>query len=91
VSVAEKPDPDRRAPREKEGDRPDLDRPAPRENERDRRVHHERPHGAFRRTLTLPKSADGENVDASLKDGVLRIRVPKKSPETRRIEVRSHS
>ncbi len=63
------------------------------ENGAPRKAHHaERLHGTFRRAFTLPKTADGERVEASLKDGVLTIRVPKKtSPEKRRIEVKSHS
>ncbi len=58
-----------------------------------RKVQHvERRYGAFRRAFTLPKSADGEQVEASLDAGVLIIRVPKKSsPEKRLIEVKSLS
>lgn len=52
----------------------------------------ERAYGAFRRSFTLPKTVDGDAIDASLKDGILTLRLPKKGgPEKRRIEVKSHS
>ncbi len=37
----------------------------------------ERPAGRFYRTLELPDPLDAEHVDASMKNGVLTIRVPK--------------
>lgn len=38
----------------------------------------ERSYGAFHRTFTLPSSVDAERVNASLRDGVLEIRLPKR-------------
>ncbi len=56
------------------------------------RVHrNERLHGAFRRSFALPKMVDGEAIEASLSDGVLTLRLPKKNAtEKRRVEVKSH-
>ncbi len=50
----------------------------------------ERAFGAFERTLTLPGAVDAENVEASLKLGVLTIKLPK-APELkpRKIEVKA--
>jgi HSP20 family protein len=42
---------------------------------------YERSYGSFARTFTLPEGVDAEKVNASLKDGVLTILVPK-TPET---------
>ncbi len=33
---------------------------------------------SFQRTFTLPDSADGENIQAEYKDGILSIAIPKK-------------
>ncbi|MCA0869562.1 Hsp20/alpha crystallin family protein [Seohaeicola saemankumensis] len=41
----------------------------------------ERQYGAFRRSFRLPEDADGARASASMKDGVLHVRVPKKAPE----------
>lgn len=41
----------------------------------------ERSYGSFRRVFTLPENA-GHEVDAGLKDGVLRVSIPKK-PESK--------
>lgn len=38
----------------------------------------ERSYGAFHRSFTLPPSVDADKVDASLRDGVLTIRLPKR-------------
>lgn len=38
----------------------------------------ERSYGAFHRTFTLPSSVDADRVEASLRDGVLEIRLPKR-------------
>lgn len=44
----------------------------------------------FRRILTLSRELDSSRIDASLKDGVLTLRVPKQAhAQPRRIEVRS--
>lgn len=34
--------------------------------------------GSFQRTIALPQTTDAEKIDAALKDGVLRISLPKK-------------
>ncbi|MEW6252308.1 MAG: Hsp20/alpha crystallin family protein [Planctomycetota bacterium] len=49
----------------------------------------ERQYGSFSRTIELPAGVDADQVDATYKDGVLHIRMPK-SPEAkpRRIEVK---
>jgi HSP20 family protein len=39
----------------------------------------ERSSGSFTRSFTLPESADGDNVGADLRDGVLEVRLPKKA------------
>jgi HSP20 family protein len=56
--------------------------------EDDRYYAYERSYGSFSRAFTLPNSADLENVNAELKNGVLRVTVPKK-PEVqpRRIAI----
>jgi HSP20 family protein len=43
--------------------------------------------GEYRRSFSLPDDADKENISASLKDGVLRVRLPKIAPATKRITV----
>lgn len=50
----------------------------------------ERGGGPFARSLELPHKIDGDKVEATLKDGILKIRLPK-APEIqpRRIEVKS--
>lgn len=47
-------------------------------------------YGSFTRSFVLPESADAEKVDASLSDGVLNVRIPKR-PEAapKRIEVKA--
>jgi HSP20 family protein len=37
----------------------------------------EREHGSFARTFTLPRTVDGKRIEASYKDGVLTIALPK--------------
>ncbi|KPP86241.1 MAG: HSP20 family protein [Rhodobacteraceae bacterium HLUCCO07] len=41
----------------------------------------ERQYGAFSRSFRLPEDADGDRIEANLKDGVLSISVPRKSPQ----------
>lgn len=41
----------------------------------------ERQYGAFRRSFRLPADADGANASASMKNGVLHVKVPKLAPE----------
>jgi HSP20 family protein len=51
-------------------------------SERDERKEHaryvERVFGSFSRSFSLPQNADGEKVQASFKDGVLTLRIPKR-------------
>jgi HSP20 family protein len=53
----------------------------------------ERQYGAFRRSFRLPEDADPSRVDAHMKDGVLRISVPRKPADVagnaRQIEIRT--
>lgn len=51
------------------------------ENEDKRDGYHriERTYGAFSRTFTLPSTVDVEHITADSKDGVLRVRLPKKA------------
>jgi len=50
----------------------------------------ERSYGSFQRILSLPEDADADAIKATLEDGVLTVRIPRKAeavPESRRIEV----
>ena len=48
----------------------------------------ERRGGSFRRTVQLPSEVDGDKVEASYRDGVLRVRIPKAAQhQPRRITV----
>lgn len=47
------------------------------ENEKDNYLVSELPIGRFRRELTLPTAMDSSKADASLKNGVFTLRVPK--------------
>jgi HSP20 family protein len=50
----------------------------------------ERQHGAFRRSITLPRDVDADKIEASAQDGVLQILVPKpREDRGKRIQVRS--
>ncbi len=52
----------------------------------------ERSFGAFHRTFTLPETVDAEHVSAEAKDGVLKIRLPKKAEsKPRQIKVQIDS
>jgi HSP20 family protein len=44
--------------------------------------------GRFRYEVMLPDQVDGDGIDASMQDGVLRLRLPKQPQNTRRIEVK---
>lgn len=49
----------------------------------------ERPRGKFRRTFAVPASVDQEKIGAEYKDGVLQIRLPKRSEQkAQKIEVK---
>ena len=48
------------------------------EEQKDKNWHRiERVYGSFHRSMTLPKGVDGDKADASFKDGVLTIELPK--------------
>ncbi len=48
----------------------------------------ERAHGSFHRRFSLPETADGENISAVGRDGVLEIVIPKRpAAQPRRIEI----
>ncbi len=48
----------------------------------------ERSYGSFARSFELPRNVDPEKIKASLKDGILEIRIPKtEEAKPRRIEV----
>jgi HSP20 family protein len=50
----------------------------------------ERFSGSFRRVISLPEDVNPEKVEASLKDGVLTVRIPKRAEvRPRKIEVRT--
>ena len=51
----------------------------------------EREYGSFTRAFPLPETAEGEQIDASYKDGVLTVTIPKRAePEARQIKVETH-
>ncbi|WP_322796882.1 Hsp20/alpha crystallin family protein [Tepidiforma sp.] len=62
------------------------------EEEKGRR-YSERFFGSFERSLAVPENVDVDRIEASLKDGVLEVRLPKRAPsaadEGRRIEIRT--
>jgi len=62
------------------------------ESERNEQNFHvmERSHGRFQRSIQLPFAPDPDEVQASVREGVLELRIPKRSPQerSRRIEVR---
>lgn len=43
--------------------------------------------GDFERSFTLSDAVDKDNISATVKDGVLTLRLPKASPKTRKISV----
>jgi HSP20 family protein len=49
----------------------------------------ERQHGAFRRSITMPRDVEADKIEASAQDGVLEIMVPKpREVRGKRIQVR---
>ena len=42
--------------------------------------------GKFERSFTLPEGADGENISASSKDGVLEVVIPKLKSESKKVK-----
>jgi len=60
--------------------------------EGDRYVAIERAYGAFNRSFVLPDSADTEQVEAELRNGVLEIKVPKRvEMKGRKVSIQSSS
>ena len=60
-----------------------------REDKRENYRRIERAYGVFARSFTLPSNVDAAKIDAEFKDGVLRIRLPKKEEaKPRQIEVK---
>jgi len=51
----------------------------------------ERSFGSFHRALALPDAADGEKTEASFKNGVLEIRIPKKEQanKTHKVKIKA--
>lgn len=50
---------------------------------------HELPHGHFRRTITLPFEVDQAQADATVADGIVKLRLPKaEQAKPKRIEIR---
>jgi HSP20 family protein len=62
------------------------------ESERNEHNYHvmERSHGRFQRSIQLPFEPDPQQVEATVREGVLEVRIPKRAPQerSRRIEVR---
>ena len=61
------------------------------ENDKDRQ-YSERFFGSFERSLTIPKGVDEDKIEATLKDGVLEVHLPRAAvaaPEARKIEIKS--
>jgi HSP20 family protein len=48
----------------------------------------ERSYGSFERSFTLPHNVDQDHINAELRDGVLRLTVPKREqPKPKRVEI----
>src|SRR5436190_3778797 len=62
------------------------------ESERNEQNFHvmERSHGRFQRSIQLPFAPNPDEVQATVREGVLELRIPKRAPEerSRRIEIR---
>ena len=56
-------------------------------NDRYHRI--ERAYGRFSRTLTLPSAVDAEKVEASFKDGILNVTIPK-AEQAKRKQIAVH-
>lgn len=55
-----------------------------------RRIEHS--YGSFTRSFVVPETVDGEHIEAELRDGVLRLKLPKRAEaEKRKIPVRSQA
>lgn len=63
-----------------------------REEEEGRDIHRrERLHGPFRRVIPLPVKVDRDNVEATFKNGVLNIVLPKSPETTKRIPIKTET
>lgn len=64
-----------------------------RKEEEKGRSYSERFFGSFERRIVLPATVDEDQIDASLKDGVLEVRLPKSTPapppEARKVEIKT--
>jgi HSP20 family protein len=59
------------------------------EQKKDGYYHCERAYGKFERTLSLPNNVDVNKVEATFKNGLLEIRVPKsEEAKTRQVEIK---
>jgi len=56
------------------------------EQKKDNYYRVERSYGSFARSFTLPNTVDSEKISASMQDGILRLRIPKK-PEAKEREI----
>ena len=64
----------------------------PRESEKVSIYASERFRGRFKRAISLPEDADGANVEAAYKDGVLRIVIPKRvAAQPRRVQIKEQA
>jgi HSP20 family protein len=64
------------------------EKPAPAEQEGDVSVHRERRFGSFERTFELGFEVDRDKIEASCRDGVLTVKLPKaEAAKPRKIEV----
>jgi len=63
-----------------------------RKDEEDGRAYSERFFGSFQRSIALPANVDEDAIQATLKDGILQVRLPKATPapppEARKIEIK---
>ena len=64
-----------------------------RKEEEKGRSYSERFFGSFERRIVLPATVDEDQIDASLKDGVLEVHLPKSTPapppEARKVEIKT--
>jgi HSP20 family protein len=64
-----------------------------RKEEEEGKSYSERFFGSFERRIALPATVDEDKIDASLKDGVLEVRLPKSAPapppEARKVEIKT--
>ena len=64
-----------------------------RKEEKEGRSYSERFFGSFERRIALPSTVDEDRIEASLKDGVLEVRLPKTAPapppEARKVQIKA--